>query len=164
MIAGKQLKAKAAETHGLLLFATEMLCKYKQQLIWEGNDPQKNEMFELLSKAGESALAFDKILSDHDRQMGEQPLYGLCCRYNEFALLCSRAVLPKNHLMYHCIQRAQEKGNPRVYSTYIHESYNGAIAKVCRSVHRRTWAISVYRKLEMLEAMQNQSLETLATP
>ena len=40
-----------------------------------------------------------------------------------------------------------------MFSTYVDESYNGAIAKVSRSVHRRNWAMAVYRKLQMLEAL-----------
>ena len=72
---------------------------------------------------------------------------------------CDRAglaLLPKCHMMYHMIQRAVRKGNPRMYSTYIDESLNGVIARVCRSVHRRGWALEVYRKLAMMECFQQE--------
>ena len=121
MIASKHLRAKAAETHGLLLFVVELLQKYKPQLIFDGNTPEQNLKFQLLLAAGDAALAFDKILAEHERSVEEQSLFLLFSRYNEFANLCARAkvpLIPKTHLMFHLIQRASVKGNPRVYSTY----------------------------------------------
>ena len=112
--------------------------------------------------AGKAALAFDEILAKHTRQIGDSELLELYNRYNEFVHLSARAGVstsPKTHLMYHCIHRAFERGNPRAYTTYVDESYNGAIAKVCRSVHRATWAVSVYRKLEQLESLQGKYVE-----
>ena len=163
MIAERQLKCKAAETHGLLQFAVEMLMKHESALN-ENLDPEKQMQFKLLKLAGEAALAFDQILAKHTRQIGDSELLELYDRYNEFVHLSARAGVstsPKTHLMYHCIQRSFERGNPRAYTTYVDESYNGAIAKVCRSVHRANWALSVYRKLEQLESLQGKYVEDL---
>ena len=55
--------------------------------------------------------------------------------------------------MYHLLQGSLIKGIPRMYTTYADESYNGVIARVCRSVHRRGWALAVYRKLDMMQAI-----------
>ena len=140
-----------------LKFAVEMLHKHEASLM--ASDPEKNQQFRLLKLAGQCALEFDEILAKHGRSIGNQALSELYNRYNEFVYLSARAgvsISPKTHLMYHCIQKACQKGNPRAYTTYIDESYNGAIAKVCRSVSRQNWAMSVYRKLEMLESLKDQ--------
>ena len=154
MLSSKYLRCKAAETHGLLLFVVEMLQKHKNHLA---GDLQ----FDLLRSAGHAALDFDAVLNGHDRIFPRESCQSLLNHCNRFILLCERAaipLLPKAHMMYHCIQRSLEKGNPRMYSTYIDESYNGAIARVCRSVHRRNWAMAVYRKLEMLEHVEQEPL------
>ena len=156
MLSEKHLKAKAAETHGLLAFVVEMLQKYEHQLSTSGSE-QDQLLFELLKHAGQSALAFDAVLARHGRQVDEGAAEEMLMHYNRFIVLCNRAgipILPKAHLMYHCIQRSLEQGNPRTYTTYLDESYNWAIARVCRSVHRRAWAYAVYRKLQILEAVK----------
>ena len=152
MLSEKYLKCKAAETHGLLGFVVETLDKYRNELAG-------TLAFDLLASAGHSALDFDAVLSAHDRSMPIESCRELFSHYNRFIVLCDRAavpLLPKAHMMYHCVQRSRDKGNPRMYSTYMDESYNGAIARVCRSVHRRNWALAVYRKLEMLEHVQRE--------
>ena len=159
MLAEKYLKCKAAETHGLLGFVMKVLEKHKDrltgQLVGDSGD-----CFDLLRRAGKAAVAFDRVLEAHERFLPPSACDQLFEHYSQFIMLCARAgvpMMPKAHLMFHCILRAREKGNPRAYTTYIDESYNGAIAKVCRSVHRRGWALAVYRKLEMLEAAQDTS-------
>ena len=155
MLAEKSVKCKAAETHGLLGFVVQTLERHKDRLITNRND-ELGTLFQLLYRAGQAAEQFDAVLSGHDRNLPVMACEELFTHYSRFILLCCRAgvpMLPKAHLMFHCIHRAREKGNPRTYSTYIDESYNGAIAKVCRSVHRSGWAHAVYRKLEMLEAL-----------
>ena len=37
-------------------------------------------------------------------------------------------------------------GNPKYYTTYLDEGYNGRIAKICRGSHRMTWEQSVFSK------------------
>ena len=159
MLSDKYLKAKAAETHGLLAFVVSMLAKYKVQLSTTGSE-QDHLFFELSRHAGESAMAFDDVMARHGRDISAQTAGEMLMHYDRFIVLCNRAgfpLLPKAHLMYHCIQRAVFQGNPRTYSTYADESYNGAIARVCRSVHRRGWAWAVYRKLQILEAAKAES-------
>ena len=152
MLAEKALKCKAAETHGLLRFAVMTLEKYHTIL----QRCEQSHMFDLLLRAGRAAEAFDHIMAQYSRKIPEDACDELHAKYHRFIQLCCRAgvpVLPKSHLMQHLVAQARQKGNPRTFSTYVDESYNGAIAKVCRSVHRRNWAMAVYRKLEMLEAL-----------
>lgn len=159
MLSEKQLKAKAAETHGLLAFVREMLNKYKHRLSTSSNE-QDQLFFDLARHAGHSALAFDAVMAKHGRDISAGIAGEMLMHYDRFIVLCSRAgypLLPKAHLMYHCIQRAVFQGNPRTYTTYKDESYNGAIARVCRSVHRHNWAYCVYRKLQILEAVRADS-------
>ena len=156
MLSDKYLKAKAAETHGLLGFVMEILQKHKDSLV-AGHTAEARTLFDLLSRAGEEALKFDAVLERHSRAINTEICTALFNHYNAFISLCARAdvpILPKAHMVYHMVQRALRQGNPRMYSTYIDESYNGNIARVCRSVHRQTWALGVYRKLAMLESMK----------
>ena len=158
MLTEKYIKCKAAETHGLLAFVVEMLEKYQRELTTTGTGQHKLA-FQLLTHAGQSAMSFDAVLARHDRNMTTEASQELFMHYNRFIVLCKRAavpLLPKAHLMYHAIQRSLTQGNPRTYTTYIDESYNGAIARVCRSVHRRGWAEAVYRKLQMMESMPKE--------
>ena len=160
MLSDKYLKAKAAETHGLLGFVVETLRKHKDALMSAHTDSRT--LFDLLTHAGEEALKFDHVLATHSRAINLQTCNALFGHYNAFICLCSRAglpLLPKAHMMYHCVQRALRQGNPRMYATYIDESYNGDIARVCRSVHRSNWAVAVYRKLQFLECMKKADLQ-----
>jgi hypothetical protein len=105
-------------------------------------------------------MEFDTVLASHGRQIDEPVSESLFQTYSRFISLMDRAgaeLLPKSHLMFHLVQNSIFKGNPRHYSTYIDESYNGVIARVVRSCHRRGWAMAVYRKLQMTEALQQRS-------
>ena len=151
-IAGKYLKAKAAETHGLLNFVVDRLAKHSETLA----STSQAASVDLLLRAGNAAMDFDAVLAAHPRAVDAETCGLLFDNYNRFICLSARAQIarmPKCHMMYHMIQRALLKGNPRMYSTYIDESLNGAIARVCRSAHRRGWALAVYRKLSMLEQL-----------
>ncbi|CAE7212809.1 unnamed protein product [Symbiodinium sp. CCMP2592] len=153
MVAGKYVKAKAAETHGLLGFLVDRLEMHKCVLA----ATEQADTFALLLQAGQAALHFDAVMASHPRAIDETVCGLLFQTYDEFICLCEKAemhLMPKSHMMYHMLQRAVRKGNPRMYSTYIDESLNGHIARICRSVHRRTWAYSVYEKLEMMDAIK----------
>ena len=93
MLSDKHLKAKAAETHGLLAFVFEMLQKYEHQLSTSGSE-QDQLFFELLKHAGQSALAFDAVLARHGRQIDEGAAEEMLMHYNRFIVLCNRAGLP----------------------------------------------------------------------
>ena len=152
MLAGKYLKAKAAETHGLLNFVVDRIGKHSESLA----STSQAASFDLLLRAGKAAMDFDAVLAAHPRAIDAETCGLLFDNYNRFICLATRAEvprMPKLHMMYHMIQRALLKGNPRMYTTYIDESLNGDIARVCRSVHRRGWALAVYRKLSMLEQL-----------
>ncbi|CAE7266931.1 PIF1, partial [Symbiodinium sp. CCMP2456] len=107
MLSDKHLKAKAAETHGLLAFVCEMLIKYEGVLSSTGST-EDQLFFQLLKHAGNAAMAFDDVMAQHGRQISETVAEQMLMHYNRFIVLCNRAglpLLPKAHLMFHCIQR-----------------------------------------------------------
>ena len=155
MVAGKYLKAKAAETHGLLGFVVNRIEMHK--VVLEATEHANT--FGLLLQAGQSALDFDAVMASHPRAIDETVCGQLFQHYDKFICLCKEAgmhLMPKSHMMYHLLQRAIRKGNPRMYSTYIDESLNGQIARICRFVHRRNWALSLYEKLAMMDSLQQE--------
>ena len=46
---------------------------------------------------------------------------------------------PKWHLMLHVAARAGPAGNPRFYSTFLDEDYNGRAKKMAAACHKLTW-------------------------
>ena len=96
---------------------------------------------------GKAAVSFNKVLSCHERALPNTACDLLFEHYPVY-LLCAGL---ESHV---CRKRtscsmASEQENPRAYAICIDESYNGAIAQVCRSVHCRGWP--AFRKLEALK-------------
>ena len=130
------LSAKAAESKGLLKFIRWLLVRHGDDLINLGDDICKASH---LSAATENALAMDDVLNSDSRTLSRNECQNLLNRYIRFLLHYLRAggvLKPKCHLLFHMVQRALFKGNPRLYSTYRDESLNGVFAKIARSAHR----------------------------
>ena len=56
--------------------------------------------------------------------------------------LCARTGIPyapTHHLWIHMWMRSATMGNPRYYTTFLDESCNHQVAKICRSCHRSTF-------------------------
>ena len=116
MLAGKYLKAKAAESHGLLGFVVDRLQKHANVLSLSEHD--------FLLRAGKAAMDFDAVMANRPRAIDERTCGMLFDHDNRFICLCNRAGLA-----------------------------------LLRSVHRRTWALSVYEKLAMMDSLQQQWLD-----
>ena len=72
--------------------------------------------------------------------------------------LCFQAgmkLIPKHHLLIHCMCRVGLLGNPRKYTTYRPEHVNGVVAGVARSAHLWTFCRTVHRKLAAADAYGN---------
>ena len=135
------LSCKAAESHGLLRFIYWFLDRHKDEFRNCNNDSSRKA--ELLLAAASSALEMDSVLGLSGRKLEVAAVQKLLNCYIRFLLFYGRAggvLKPKFHLLFHMIQRALYKGNPKAYSTYRDESLNGIFAKIARSAHRRTWA------------------------
>ena len=77
-------------------------------------------------------------------------LWGLILGFLSFFSKAEGPLTSKCHFMFHLIQRSLYKGNPKKYSTYRDESFNGLIARIARSCHRRTWANVIHWKCQAL--------------
>ena len=150
--AGKpELKAKAAETHGLLECAVNLLRKYQPQLrACSGNIAVECE---LLLAAGSAAMRVNEIIGSSPRVMSREALDSTLVSYLHFCTLFDRAgghITPKFHMLVHCFQRSVLLGNPRFSMTYRDESLNGVVARIAASCHRNTWAETVHCKFNYL--------------
>jgi exonuclease VII small subunit len=124
------------ETSTLLPFIVELLETHKDKLSQVSDDFKLAT--ELLHESGKALLEFDQKLRKHTRKLQESDVEELMGSYLRFASLCERAggnLVQKHHLMCHCIQKSVYLGNPRYYTTYRSESFNGVVARMARSVH-----------------------------
>ena len=46
---------------------------------------------------------------------------------------------PKWHMFLHLCQRAHVSGNPRFHNTFLDEDYNGRLARLAATCHKKTW-------------------------
>ena len=140
------LNAKAAESRGLLRFMNWLLQRHEQELKFDNNSSRKTTM---LLQSSKCVLEMDDIFNKNRRVLSRPECQQLLNSYARFLLFYRRAggiLKPKSHLLYHMIQRALQKGNPRMYSTYRDEGLNGIFAKIARSAHRRTWSNVIHWK------------------
>ena len=144
------LSCKAAESHGLLRFIHWFVERHIDEFRNLHNDTARKA--HLLLAAAKSALDMDSVLGLSGRKLDVASVQKLLNCYVRFLLFYGRAggvLKPKFHLLFHMIQRALYKGNPRAYSTYRDKSLNGIFAKIARSAHRRTWANVIFWKASM---------------
>ena len=141
--------AKAAETHGLLDFCVQLLRDHMAQLR---AIESCSETAQALLGAGEAAQDFERILKTSKRKLDDATLEAMFTAYYRFASLYVRAdgnIVGKLHLMFHLIIDARYKGNPRFYSTYKDESFNGVLAKIARATHRLDWYQGIFKKVSV---------------
>lgn len=151
------LHAKAKESHGLLQFVQSLMTEHLDRFRKLGDDQYRKAKF--LKESSTAALALDQVFQSQQRTLTRSQLqkaFSSYVRCLAFYLKAGGHLVPKCHFMIHLIQRAQLKGNPRMYTTYRDESFNGLIAKIARSVHRRTWANSVHWKSHWLHQKNHQ--------
>ena len=55
--------------------------------------------------------------------------------------------VPKHHLMYHAILRADVHGNPWLGNTFLDESLNKELKACCRLCHQATFECTVLVKI-----------------
>jgi hypothetical protein len=146
------LHAKAAESHGLAKFVCHLLETHMDTFTsrMPENMARKGKY---LFEAAKAANKLDTVFSAESRTFSRKQVQEALGTYLRFLRFYSKAdgpITPKCHFMIHLIQRALFKGNPRKYSTYRDESFNGLIAKIARACHRRTWANVIHWKCQGL--------------
>ena len=154
------LQAKAAETHGLLNCAVDLLRRHAETVGAIAEEAALERM--LLLEAGLAAQRFNNMMSAAGRVLSAAELDSMLLNYNHFAILFDRAgghITPKFHLMFHGLQRTATHGNLRFYTTYRDESLNGVIARIARSCHRRSWHKMVHYKVNYMLATQGLALD-----
>ena len=115
----------------------------------------------LLLAASKEALLFNNLLKHNNRAVPRDTQKLMLLHYQRFFTLFDRAggnIVPKFHLMHHSICQIEEYGNPRYFATYVDESFNGVIANIARSCHRRTWADSIFKKLSAIQQLDKGRL------
>ena len=148
-----QFNAKGSETKNMLPWIISVFDKYSDQFNNVGNDDLKLK----LDFAKESCIAaseFENILRTHDRHMPASVIQQLLAKYMRFSSLYQRAggnYVQKHHLMIHCIRDAVFFGNPKYYSTYRSESFNGVLAKIARACASVTFYSDVHIRAAALQ-------------
>lgn len=136
-----QFNAKGSETKNMLPWLIEVFDKYADEFNALANDDLKAR----LDFAKESCIAaseFEDILRSHDRYMSASDIQDLLSKYMRFESLYARAggnYVQKHHLMIHCIRDASVFGNPKYYTTYRSESFNGILANIARNCASATF-------------------------
>ena len=99
-------------------------------------------------------LEFNAILDNTAQVFTVDENQRLFDAYLKHATLFARGggrLRPKHHVMFHLAWQVKEKGNPRLFSTYLDESLNGVIAKIARSAHKSCWETMVHRRFAVLQ-------------
>ena len=63
---------------------------------------------------------------------------------------------PKWHLLLHIAGDVCDKGNPQFETTFLHEHWNGKMAKVAAKCYRQTWHESLPEPFRWLQRSQRQ--------
>ena len=123
----KNLKTKAAETYGVLLFCLDELAAHpsvhplSRTFLDAGR--QLSGLIELWQGA---SWRLEPVVVDQGIQM-----------LNRYLLLTKDiedVQFPKRHLAMHCVKLAGVLGNPRYYANWMDESLNKLLRSTCRNV------------------------------
>ena len=110
----------------------------------------------LLHEAGRHLLRFNDLLLECGFLVPDAHRASLMMSYLGFVQLYDRAggkFRPKWHLICHAIDESQRMGNPRYLMVYKDETMNGALARIARSAHRRSWQMVMFRKFNLMKAL-----------
>ena len=111
-------------------------------------------------EAARAAMKLDVVFSSESRKLPRevQKALGFYSRFLSFYSKAGGPLVPKTHFMVHLIQRALFKGNPKKYNAYRDESFNGMIAKIARSCHRRTRSNVIHWKCQSLHTKNHSKI------
>ena len=146
------LHAKAAQSKGLLLWIEHLFEKHLPDFN-RLRDATMARQGKQLYEAAVSAVRVETAFATSSRVLSRQEVQTSLNAYLRFLRFYSDAggpLHPKHHFMLHLLQRSVYKGNPRMYTTYRDETFNGMLAKIARSCHRRTWMNIVHWKCQAL--------------
>ena len=146
--------AKGSETKHMLPFVIKLLAE-NQAKINGLRDKDLVRAFGFASDAAKAALELQNVMESNNRKFCEKTVAELLFNYLRFASLYERAggnYVAKHHLMVHCIRDSIRFGNPRFYTTYRSESFNGLLAAMARSCASPSFYADVHMKAAALNA------------
>ena len=132
------------ETRHLLGFIVSLLARFSSR-IPEGS---------LLYKASLELEHMLRIIKENPRRIMASAQRELMDHYLRHLTLWRAAGgkhYPKHHLMVHGIERSNHHGNMKYHTTYLDEDDQGSIARLARSAHRSTFAVTVFSKRELMQ-------------
>ena len=147
-----ELKAKAAESHGLVPFA-KLLLEENVDALKAGN-PESALKTEFLYESAKSAVEFDDLLDAAPEQVDSaccQRLLNCYLRHCSFLNRSGFKLLPKHHLMLHGIQSMTTVGNLKKCHTYRGESLNHTIALIAAASHRASFCTLTHVKFNVMQ-------------
>ena len=150
-----ELKVKAAEARGLLLFVVSLLREHMPRFAELGG--RAHMKAQLLLASGDAAIEFENLMTAAPRVLAEDTRLLMWAAYMRHLVLYVRAggqLRPKHHLMMHLLHATKWLGNPRYYATYKDESLNGVIARIGRSCHRTHFGMSVHLKYNIMRHLR----------
>ena len=127
------LSTKAAETGTLLGFCRDTARKYLPKLGAQGT---------FLVQVGDSLIAARDLMRRSPDVMDAAACEELCEHARRAFVLRPQAGIPftpKWHLFLHICHYALARGNPRSYSTFVDEGFNGRLAKLAATCYKLTW-------------------------
>lgn len=143
MLGGKpstpSLRAKAAETKGLVPFVVHLLKKYRNNMM--------NGKKDLLIGAGEALHKYFELLSPSPLVVPMDTLQTMCDNVKtriRLSVLAGIPLKPKHHLLLHLVARSAGHGNPTSYATFADEGISRVLKKIGQAAHRSVMEVRVF--------------------
>ena len=70
-------------------------------------------------------------------------------------------MVPKVHLLFHMVERAQHRGNSRFYGTFLDESLNKTLRDLVRVAHPNIWEQRIFQRFRLVEAKRTKRQKRL---
>ncbi len=141
------LKTKAAETGVLVQWAVHFVQNFEKRL----------RRADLMGAAGECLIDYIAILKRNSFRMPWDECNCLlfqCLRHLNLMNQMSGDFMPKAHMFLHLTRRCVFQGNARMYSCFVDEKLNLALAGIASASHRSTWEVSIFQRIRLLPLVQ----------
>lgn len=137
------LKAKAAQTWGILLWSRERCDEFRLEL---GEDAVR------WTQSLETLITYWRVCQRSSRQLSNAS-WGELWHAMRAHLSCVEPLMPffpKHHLWVHLTWDALSVGNPKFYTTFYDETLNKVLKQACIGAHQNTFEATVLRRMGRL--------------
>ena len=147
--------AKAMDSRALFFFARHILSQHIRIFLMlpDDVDDVAAKANTLLASAGALAQWYEIIFKYGYQIPRHECAQAVRLAKKSVNLYCTATgynAKPKHHALVDMSRLLWRTGNPKMFSTYMDESFNGLIGNLARSVHPSTLAIRVLRKYKLL--------------